>query len=240
MKNQLLAKRFVAPVLRVSCLAASNLAFGALVTSGSGYSGPFIDLSGQANGEYNFTFGPVALPGMTFTSASTASNSGLGAVLGQGGYGLGDNGSYDSTPVYAGVDAPNGYIRFTLTSPVSSFGAYVNYCQFDRSNCDANGEIAGDPTMSVLDSGGGVIESWNLKTDAPISTPGGLNAFEFRGIELSTASIYALEFSNSYILATGTPNGLPVPEPETYAMLLAGLGLMGLVARRRKQKLMAA
>ena len=26
----------------------------------------------------------------------------------------------------------------------------------------------------------------------------------------------------------------PVPEPETYAMLLAGLVLMGLVARRRK------
>jgi hypothetical protein len=27
----------------------------------------------------------------------------------------------------------------------------------------------------------------------------------------------------------------PVPEPETYAMMLAGLGLMGFVARRRKQ-----
>jgi hypothetical protein len=27
----------------------------------------------------------------------------------------------------------------------------------------------------------------------------------------------------------------PVPEPETYAMLLAGLGLMGFAARRRKQ-----
>ena len=27
----------------------------------------------------------------------------------------------------------------------------------------------------------------------------------------------------------------PVPEPETYAMLLAGLGLVGFVARRRKQ-----
>ena len=28
---------------------------------------------------------------------------------------------------------------------------------------------------------------------------------------------------------------LPVPEPESYAMLLAGLGLMGVVARRRSQ-----
>jgi hypothetical protein len=29
----------------------------------------------------------------------------------------------------------------------------------------------------------------------------------------------------------------PVPEPETYAMLLAGLGVLGAVARRRKQVL---
>ncbi|NBW50906.1 MAG: PEP-CTERM sorting domain-containing protein [Betaproteobacteria bacterium] len=27
-----------------------------------------------------------------------------------------------------------------------------------------------------------------------------------------------------------------VPEPETYAMLLAGLGVMGMIARRRKNK----
>lgn len=31
-------------------------------------------------------------------------------------------------------------------------------------------------------------------------------------------------------------NIAPIPEPETYAMLLAGLGLMGFVARRRKQR----
>lgn len=32
----------------------------------------------------------------------------------------------------------------------------------------------------------------------------------------------------------------PIPEPETYAMLLAGLGLMGFVARRRQRKLAVA
>ncbi len=31
-------------------------------------------------------------------------------------------------------------------------------------------------------------------------------------------------------------NVTPVPEPETYAMMLAGLGMLGFMARRRKQK----
>jgi len=39
---------------------------------------------------------------------------------------------------------------------------------------------------------------------------------------------------DGYAKVTYTYTIAPVPEPETYAMLLAGLGLMGAVARRRK------
>ena len=40
-----------------------------------------------------------------------------------------------------------------------------------------------------------------------------------------------------YNAAVNFNNSLaPIPEPETYAMMLAGLGLMGFVARRRRQK----
>lgn len=35
-----------------------------------------------------------------------------------------------------------------------------------------------------------------------------------------------------------TPVPVPVPEPETYAMLLAGIGLLGFMARRRKESAM--
>ena len=49
------------------------------------------------------------------------------------------------------------------------------------------------------------------------------------------------QFSRIYLVAedTGQPNSMlfvlsPVPEPETYAMLSAGLGLIGFITRRRK------
>ena len=66
-----------------------------------------------------------------------------------------------------------------------------------------------------------------IVTDGDLS-PEGLQAFERNGkLFLSIAN----EVSNTTTLYSITP----VPEPETYAMLLAGLGLVGFGAKRRRK-----
>ena len=61
----------------------------------------------------------------------------------------------------------------------------------------------------------------------------GLTAISSAGFRAATLSSNdAIQVSNAAIY-----NSIPaVPEPETYAMLLAGLGLMGTIARRTKNK----
>jgi len=64
------------------------------------------------------------------------------------------------------------------------------------------------------------------------------------GGQFSNANTWSLD-AGTYIFAIGGKAGsaasyslaastTPVPEPETYAMLLAGLGIIGFVARRRR------
>ncbi|NTV69082.1 MAG: PEP-CTERM sorting domain-containing protein [Azonexaceae bacterium] len=71
---------------------------------------------------------------------------------------------------------------------------------------------------------------------APLSGPGGFGGGGMMGAVCMTGT------SVAGYGAVGTMSGYPVsqsitaavPEPESYAMFLAGLGLMGFVARRRK------
>lgn len=59
--------------------------------------------------------------------------------------------------------------------------------------------------------------------------------FNARYIQFALNSNYGDAYTGLSEVKFFSGNIAPVPEPETYAMLLAGLGLMGAVARRRKQ-----
>jgi hypothetical protein len=57
------------------------------------------------------------------------------------------------------------------------------------------------------------------------------NTAKFRFVDLPSNVSFT---SNSGKFLTGVPSVTPVPEPETYALMLAGLSLVGWMARRRK------
>lgn len=57
----------------------------------------------------------------------------------------------------------------------------------------------------------------------------GINAASIKALYVDTAG-------NKIGSIVSVPITLAVPEPETYAMMLAGLGLMGFVAKRRKER----
>ncbi len=223
--------------IRNLLVAAAALALSAgasqaaLITTDAAYTGPDLDLTGYDNGSYNFTYGPVAVGEFTFTRDNTANNSGQGAVVGQGGYGLADNGSFGGNAVYIGVDGGTGFGYLKGTKAYSQMGFFFNYAV-------SGGRPFGDfPIISALDLNGNVLEEYNLMTDAPISTPGGFNQFQFRGITRDTADIYGFRFGGSYILASGTATGDVIggiPEPTTWALMILGFGSAGAMLRRRR------
>ncbi|HSM78330.1 MAG TPA: PEP-CTERM sorting domain-containing protein, partial [Bryobacteraceae bacterium] len=72
---------------------------------------------------------------------------------------------------------------------------------------------------------------------------GGVSEFKVRGIDIAAgldpANTHAFVTGLTFVSAgevsmTQTPTGI-VPEPEIYAMLLAGLGVVGFIARRSKR-----
>ncbi len=88
----------------------------------------------------------------------------------------------------------------------------------DFSLFNADGKLVSGVSLST-----GTLDEWTLSTGVLAA---GSYYLQVDGSVLGSAGG---KYSADIALA-------PVPEPETYAMMLAGLGLLGFTARRRKQK----
>jgi len=86
----------------------------------------------------------------------------------------------------------------------------------------------GDSTWSLLVSNVGVISGSSWLT-ALVYTPLSPDPDQYKLVVSGTKV-------DGFASYGGNLTVTPIPEPETYAMLAAGLGLMGFVARRRQRK----
>lgn len=130
------------------------------------------------------------------------------------------------------TEAPVGngpYVGWTI-DPVITFhwNTPVNITSVTFHFDDSNGSGGVSSPASVTVDG----------TTFPITDPLGSSPFAFVADGLSFSGndlVVSITRSNSWVFLSEVEfNAAPVPEPETYAMLLVGLGLLGFAVRRRK------
>ena len=138
---------------------------------------------------------------------------------------------------YTGVSYTNSDASTPSTAPASTALYYIN-----SSNDTLNVATSGfnNPTITTVGTLGADILSANgfdiLANGigyAAVNMDDGLLKSKLLSINTSTGAATVVGTFN------GTINGLtvaPVPEPETYALLVAGLGLVGAVSRRKSKK----
>lgn len=154
---------------------------------------------------------------VTFTASLSST---LGAFISS----LGSNGDWGFGNSHAATgDADNtgfGLLHYTFDDKVTSAaGALLN--AFD-----------GGPIFLIAYGANTTILEAHVVS---VSTPGGFNEGAFFGIVRPNADIRAIAFGGTGLVMDNLTFTTPVPEPETWAMMAVGLGLVGWVAARRRR-----
>lgn len=139
--------------------------------------------------------------------------------------------TFATATVGAGIEFPEGSLR-TLRSGDILIGAVTDISanQLDSRATVFDRALSGTFNGSVLTfTGAGVPSILNVTLD-PLSTytPIGIS-FTANSISVNNAGLF---FSPSSRLVLDIATA-PVPEPETYLLMLAGLAILGTIAKRR-------
>jgi hypothetical protein len=129
-------------------------------------------------------------------------------------------------------------IGSTLTTASASSVSVIN--GFNNATNGVFWQVGSSATLGTTTSFLGnivALTSIGLNTGANISCG---SALARNGAVTLDTNHIGTGCGGGFSVAPGTGVITPVPEPETYAMLLSGLGLMGFVARRRQRNLAAA
>jgi hypothetical protein len=221
--------KFATLIFAVMFTLTLNANAASIQASSSTFAGTVIDFN---------NFDGYILPQIEGGSLITSLNLGSGvtltttpfSVVGQNAFDLDQNGLWtvignsnrDGNFLSTSFLLNNGAINFSFATPMQKVGIFANQSQ----------SIGNNNSLQVLayDINGNVLETFTNSIDTDVD---GYDEGKFIGFERSTADIYGFGLANgSFVVDNLTITA--IPEPETYAMLLAGLGFMGVAARRRK------
>jgi hypothetical protein len=161
------------------------------------------------------TTGPAAL------SRRVTFNGDAGSELGAFVRDLGDNGAWGAGRRFA-AGGFNGELRFLFDGTTRAAGGFVNHY--------AGAGLPFALAVTAYGRGGEVLETHTVTVDSAFDS---YNEGLFVGIARAQRDIQALAFKGSSVVLDDFVHSLPVPEGDRAAMLLAGLGVIGLLLRRR-------
>ena len=140
--------------------------------------------------------------------------------------------SFAGTSIFSAEHAD--FVNDAFTISATPFTQTITFSGLSAGTYDVSGSLSSQNiTWDSVNLDG---HSWSVFSG---STPKRKFAeIEYTGSAPLTLTLvgYTMGTSASKVIYSGELTVTAVPEPETYAMLLAGLGLMGGIARRRNKK----